>query len=46
MYCIVEKASNTGLFKNDRLLIFNSKEESLSYLSKIPPGLIPFLTEE
>ena len=46
MYAIVEKGSNSGLFKNNRLLIFNAKNESLCYLSKVPSGIIPFLSYE
>lgn len=35
-YCIVTKDSKTGFFSNDRLLILNTKEKSLSYISKLP----------
>jgi hypothetical protein len=44
-YGLVSKDSKTGFFSNDRLLILNSKDKELSYVSKIPEGLIPFLTE-
>jgi hypothetical protein len=46
LYNLVEKESNSGLFKNERLLVFNARQESICYLSKVPPGLIPFETEE
>lgn len=42
-YCIGTKESNTGLFSNDRLVILNNRERSIGYISKLPPGLIPFL---
>lgn len=46
LYNLVHKESNLGLFKNERVLILNIKDESLSYLSKIPQGLIPFYSYE
>lgn len=45
MYGLVDKESNSGLFKNERLLILNTKEGTLGYLSKMPENMIPFLSE-
>ncbi len=42
LYNLVQKETNLGLFKNERMLVLNIKNESLSYLSKVPHGLIPF----
>lgn len=44
-YGVVTKDSKTGLFSNDRLLILNAKDKELSYISKLPEGLIPFFNE-
>jgi hypothetical protein len=44
-YSLVTKDSKTGFFSNDRLLILNTKDKELFYVSKLPEGLIPFLTE-
>lgn len=44
-YGVVSKDSKTGLFSNDRLLVLNSKDKELSYISKLPEGLIPFFNE-
>lgn len=44
LYNLVSKESNWGIFKNERLLMLNVKNESLSYLSKVPSGIIPFIT--
>jgi hypothetical protein len=44
-YGMVTKDSKTGLFSNDRLLVLNTKDKELSYISKLPEGLIPFFNE-
>lgn len=44
-YGLVSKDSKTGLFSNERLLVLNTKDKELSYISKLPEGLIPFFSE-
>jgi hypothetical protein len=44
-YSLVTKDSKSGFFSNDRLLILNSRDKELFYLSKIPEGRIPFINE-
>ena len=46
LYNLVEKESASGFFKNERLLVLNTREESVGYCNKVPEGLIPFEWEE
>ena len=44
-YGLVSKDSKSGFFSNARLLVLATKEREFYYLSKLPEGLIPFLSE-
>jgi hypothetical protein len=45
-YNLVTKESKSGFFDNERLIVLNTKDRSFGYLSKLPEGLIPLLSEE
>lgn len=44
-YNLATKESKSGFFNNDRLIILNTKDRYLGYVSKLPEGLIPLLNE-
>ena len=41
-YNLSTKQSNSGWFNNDRLIILNTKNKTLGYVSKMPEYQIPF----
>ena len=36
IYVVADKESNTGMFNNERLLVFNSKDKTIGYSNVIP----------
>lgn len=39
IYVIAEKQSNTGMFNNSRLLVFNGKTQMIGYTETIPKSI-------